>query len=163
MSYMIDFMKNRPLKKFPEYLCYRHPKSNVYMLSNKEGKLVGRMVAMPEYISDGTLYNPNKAGYFSLYIKRLFIEKEFRKKGAGRAFLNIAAKDSYNRSCQGNVHLVAQALESGGAPPQPFYRKFGFDSQNKSQMKAVDEFIKNGTPLPKYKWTTLMYFPADKK
>jgi GNAT superfamily N-acetyltransferase len=140
-----------------EYLCYRHPKSNIYKLANKEGKHVGTMVAMPEFISDNDIYNPDKKNYYSLYIKRLFINKEERGKGAGTALLNIAAADSYRRNCHGDVHLIAQALENYGTPPQKFYRKNGFDSQKAYHIETIDKAIKENTKLPPLLWITPMF------
>lgn len=160
ISDTVSFLKTPAHKKFPEYICYRHPKKDIYHLANNKGELVGRMRAYPEYIPDNDTYYPNASKYFSLYIQRLFIKPEFRDKKAGTAMLNIAAKDSFRRSCHGKVHLIAGAIENLGKPPQKFYRRFGFDSQYKSHIKYIDEAIKNNTPLPKnIKWETPMFLP----
>lgn len=144
-----------------KYICYRNPKGGIYRLFNKQGHIVGRMIANREYINTNDIYNPEKKDYYSLYIKRIFIEKEYRGKGAGKAFLNIAAAESYRRKCNGNVHLIAQALENMGTPPQKFYRKFGFNSQNKYHIEKIDEAIKNNTPLPPLRWITPMFLDRN--
>ena len=59
---------------------------------------------MPEYIPDGMLYNPKKSNYYSLYIKRLFIERDFRGKGAGK---------SYEKTLGVHTHRVVAAQMLG--------------------------------------------------
>ena len=147
--------------KGSEYLCHRANKSNVYEMSDNTGRIVGRMVAYPEFIKDSDTYYPDKKDYYSLYIKRLFVEKEFRHKGIGKYFLDIAATDSYKRNCDGNVHLIAERLEAGN-PPQKFYRKNGFDSQNKTHIDLIDKAIETNTSLPPARWITPMFLPKKK-
>jgi len=154
----MSLLVQKQLKKVPDYLCYRNSKSSVYVLAAKDGKIAGRMVAMPEFLSDTKTYYPDKKDCYSLYIKRLFVEKNYRSKGAGTALLNIAAKDSYRRHCSGNVHLIAQALEQGNHPHK-FYRKYGFDSQSKYHIDLIDNAIKNNTELPPARWCIPMFLP----
>ena len=163
MAYLIDFIKNKPLKKIPEYICYRHPKSNLYIMADKKGCIVGRMNAHPKYVPDSDTYYPGESGYYSFYINRLFVNKEFRNKGIGKAFLNIAAKESYRRNCDGKVHLIAAILEGGGKPPQKLYRKYGFDSRNKYHIALIDKAIKDKTDVSKMCWHTPMYLPKKNK
>lgn len=152
----MSILSTKPIKKIPEFIGYRHPKSNVYVLSDKNANIVGRMVAYPEFLRDNATYYPDKQNCYSLYIKRLFVEKEFRGKGAGQAFLNIAAAESYQRNCHGNVHLIAQSLE-GGKHPQKFYRRYGFDSQNRYHIELIDKAIEDNTKLPPARWITPMF------
>ena len=160
MRYLIDNIKYRTLKKVPEYICYRHPKKDLYVMVNKEGKLVGRMNAHPNYVEDKSYY-PGESDYYSFYISRLYIDKEFRNKGAGTAFLNIAAKESYRRNCDGKVHLIAKAI-MGEKRPHKLYRRYGFDSQKKDHIKLIDQAIEDKTDVQQLYYTP-MYLPQKNK
>lgn len=158
LTHKKSILQTRPLKKIPEYLCWKTPKKNTYFLFNKEGRLAGRMVAYKDYCTENDVFYPTKMSYASFYIKRIFIEQEFRQKGACKAFLNIAAKESYRNHCDGKVHLIAKDISGTGFHPQIIYRKYGFDSQNKYHIQNIDSAILNSSPLPKgIKWETPMF------
>ena len=114
----------------------------------KDGKYAGYMRAHPDFIEDNNIYYPRIKNYFSFYIKHLFIENEFRNQGLGRILLNIAKKESFRYDCDGKVHVVAGRLCGEEKLPHKFYRKNGFDSQYKTDIKLIDNAIKNNTEVP---------------
>lgn len=151
------------LRKQPtnwKYLCYRNPQKGPYIMFDKEGHIVGRMAAGKEFINNNDMYNPGKKDYYSLFIQRLYVPKEYRGQGIGSAFLRIAAKESYRRGCNGNVHVIAGSFEQGAKPPQKIYRRAGFNSQNKTHIEMIDKAIAENTPLPPARWVTPMYLES---
>ena len=111
---------------------------------NRQGNFVGEMTAYPETIHDlNRQFSPNADSYRSFYIKRLNVFD--RNKGAGRAFINIARKESLRNFCFGNLHVISSARFDKNNPPHIFYRKMGFKFNQYSKVteKYIDECIKN--------------------
>lgn len=149
----------KPNEKLADYVCCKNKKGTAFTINDSAGKVLGSIALMPEHIYDSKTFFPDMEGYTSLYIKRLFVEKEFRNKGIGKALLDIAAKESLKYGCDGRMHLIAQPMITEPMNrPQIFYRKYGFDSQDKWQMEALDKAIKDKTPLPPARWITAMYY-----
>lgn len=156
-------LSNKPiiksLDKISDYICQSNKNKTCFKISNSDGKVMGSISMSPEHIYDSKTYFPDMEGYTSLYIRRLFVEKEFRNKGIGKALLDIAAKESLKYGCEGRMHLIAQPMITEPQnKPQIFYRKYGFDSQNKWQINELDKAIKDNTPLPPARWITAMFY-----
>lgn len=116
--------------------------SIVYRMANRDGKYVGLMEAMPEILNNKQHpYSPNATSYPSLLIQKLSVGP--KRQGFGSTFIKIAKKDSLKNFCNGNIHLVASDMFDGCHPPQVFYRKLGFQFNNRSGVteRKVDEFI----------------------
>lgn len=141
-------LKFPPLKKHPitEYNVYRAPsriKRYTYTMFDKTGNIVGKMLAFPTTIRDiNRQYSPNADEYPSFFIDRLFAYQ--RKKGVGKAFINIAQKESIRNLCLGNLHVIASSYFDKTNPPYIFYRKLGFNCNKYTQetQKYLDNCIK---------------------
>lgn len=159
MEFISHIPLHKPSIKLADYVCCKNKKGMGFTINDTTGKVLGSIGIRPEHIYDSKTYFPDMEGYTSLYISRLFVEKEFRNKGIGKALLDIAAQESLKYGCDGRMHLIAQApITEPMNRPQIFYRKYGFDSQDKGQMAALDDAIKNNTPLPPARWITAMFY-----
>lgn len=120
-------LKSPKITDFITYV-YRSKTSGVYFykMLNKEGMLVGEMKAYPEVIYDKyRRFSPNADVYRSFFIDRLFAYK--KGVGIGKAFINIAKRESFRKVCFGNIHTVASSVFDKQNPPYIFFRKMGFD------------------------------------
>lgn len=133
-------------------------------LDNKTGKItyskqLGRLKGYKYLVRGCEEYYPDKDIYHSFYISRIKA-KEMRK-GIGTKLINLAKAESRRYDCDGRIHLDA-VNESN--PPFYFYRKMGFDSQDKQKIEIIDKYRALGEPLPqKYrKWCLAMYLPENK-
>lgn len=136
--------------KITKYFAYNPPKTNFYRLGDTKGNYVGYMLALPDYVENEAFY-PNISNYFSFYIKRILIDKDFRKQGAGKALLKIAAKESYRKGCDGKVHLIAGRLNSLETKlPHKFYWKNHFRSSDEPSNKKIKQAIENNSDIPSY-------------
>ncbi len=150
--------KSPPVSKY-----YALKKGTTYFLADTKGHYVGNMGAVPERIRENQTYYPDSKNYASLYITNLFINKKYRQKGAGSAFINIAVTESARRNCGGRVHLIAVHDDKTQLPPHIFYRKAGFDSQDWVIMDKINNFIEEGIKLPGKSLDAIpMYLPLDK-
>lgn len=132
----------------PKFFAYKAQKSNVYKLANDKGNYVGYMTAFPNYV-ETDVYYPDKTNYFSFYIKRLFVDREYRGNGAGKALLNIAAKESYRNGCDGCVHLTAGKINAQETKlPHKFYWRNNFVSSDEASNKSIKKAIENNTEIP---------------
>lgn len=161
--YCMKLMPNIPLhnssNKLANYVCHRCKNGSGFTINDTNGNILGNISIIPEHIYDSKTFFPDISGYTSLYIRQLFVQKEFRNKGIGKALLDMAAKESLKYGCEGRMHLIAQpVIAEPTNKPQIFYRKYGFDSQNKWQIEALDKAIKENTPLPPARWITAMYY-----
>lgn len=152
-----SLLHTKPLKKLPDIMVYNKNRRDHFVAFNKQGKQMGYMIAYPVHVSNpDTFYKLEE--YISFFIKRLFINKEYRGQGAGTALLNAANKLSCTPVCEGRVHLIAKKIFDAQAHPQKFYRKAGFDSQRKCHIERIDWAIKNNKPLPSdFLWETPMF------
>ena len=139
-----------PIKqpKLSNYFALRIKSKNtgafIYKMFDRKGKLVGEMTAFPETIYDSNRqFSPNADSYRSFYIKNLIAIE--RNKGVGKAFINIAKKESIRNFCFGNLHVISSARFDKNNPPHIFYRKMGFKFNQYSKVteKYIDECIKN--------------------
>lgn len=151
-------LKFPPIKqpKISTYFVYKIKSKNtgafIYKMFNRQGNFVGEMTAYPETIHDlNRQFSPNADSYRSFYIKRLNVFD--RHKGAGRAFINIARKESLRNFCLGNIHLISSARMDMENPPHIFYRKMGFLCSKYFKLieKYLDECIQNHTRIEKGK------------
>jgi hypothetical protein len=116
------------------------------MADIKTGEIIGEMKARPETIRDTyRRFSPNADVYVSFYIEKL---RAFKKNiGVGKAFINIAKKESFRHLCCGNVHLIAKNFLDVSDTPFVFYRKMGFsfNKYNQQTQKYIDDCIKTKT------------------
>ena len=156
-----NIIETRPTAPLSKYYVYKN--GNKYQMCDRNGNYVGNMVAHPERIFDKFTYYPKIKNYASLYIANLFINKNFRSKGAGKAFLNIAKRESYRRNCDGRVHLIAEHADLRQPPPHIFYRKQGFSTQFLSTLEKIDKIIKYGVKQINEEFQNIpMYFELKK-
>lgn len=146
-------LKFPPLKSHPltRFIVIKSKSKNtghyVYKMLDRNGNIAGRMEAHPETLYNyNHIYSPNADVYDSFCIDRLFSYD--RNKGAGRAFINIAKKESFKNFCIGNIHLIATNRYDIKHPSQIFYRKAGFKFgyRNNLTEKIIDDYIKGKTP-----------------
>lgn len=141
-------LKFPPLRKYPitEYIVYKASskiKKYHYTMFDRSGNIVGKMQASPTIIRDSNRqYSPNADVYPSFFIDRLFSYN--RNQGVGKAFINIAKKESLRSLCLGNLHVVASSYFDKTNPPYIFYRKLGFNCNkyNQETQKYLDNCIK---------------------
>lgn len=141
-----------PPKKLTQYLVTiyspkNNPQRTVYRMFDRDGSELGRMEATPMIVNNKYReYSPNADSYKSLYINRLIVNK--RNQGIGRAFINIAKKESVRKLCSGNLHVISSNLFDKNNPPHIFYRKMGFCFNKYSQrtQKYIDDCIKYNEP-----------------
>lgn len=123
----------------------KNSSSCIYNMFDRNGDFVGMMKAYPEVLQDDyRRFSPNSSRYKSFFIDRLFAYK--RNVGVGKAFINIAKKESFRFLCLGNIHTIASSVFDKVNPPYVFFRKMGFDFGRfcSVQKKQVDEAIKLG-------------------
>lgn len=121
----------------------------IYKMADiRTGKLVGKMIAYPEIVRDKyRMFSPNADVYSSFFIHRLY---SFVKNiGVGKAFINIAKRESIRTLCSGNVHLISRNPLNPKEVPHLFYRKLGFHCNKYYQVseKYFDECIKENKPV----------------
>lgn len=152
---MLTFAPLKP-HKMTEYIVIKTKNKNSaafwYRMFDTSGQEVGKMKAYPETIFDTTRqFSPNADSYRSFYIDRLF--SFFKDNGVGRAFINIAKKESLKEFCSGNVHVISTNRFDKDNPSHIFYRKSGFSFNKYSccYKKYIDECIKNHTQIEKGK------------
>ena len=120
--------------KIPNILFYNPANTNIYkMIDRNKGSVIGEM-------------------HFSvrndLYINSLDIDKNFRRQGFGKRFLNFARNLSKSLGLEGKLRVLAGAnIKDLQNPSFIFYRKYGFTSDNKETLKIIDEAIKNNTQI----------------
>ena len=137
--------------KLTNLLAYkRHGNGNfVYkMADTKTGKQVGLMIARPEVVRDKyRRFSPNADVYSSFFINRL--NSYVKNIGVGKAFINIAKKESVRTLCSGNVHLISKNTQNPKEAPHLFYKKLGFkcNKYNDKCNKYFDECIKENKPV----------------
>lgn len=143
-------LKLPPIKqiKITNYLTYKTKSKNtgafVYKMANKQGQIVGEMIAYPETIYDiNRQFSPHADSYKSFFIKSLMAFN--RNKNVGTTFINIAKKESLRNFCLGNLHLISSSRFDKINPPHIFYRKMGFKFNKYSKLteKYIDDCIKN--------------------
>lgn len=120
---------------------------------------LGRMKGAKTLVRETEEYYPNMDIYESFYIIRL--DATPPRKGTGQKLINLAQRESWCSGCKGKVHLDALNPDN---PPFYFYRKMGFDSQDRHKIEIIDNLMKNKLPVPdKYrKWCISMYLPKNK-
>ena len=136
--------------KLPDVLIYNPQGTNLYrMISTKEKKLVGQMIAHP---------NINH----QIEIAELYVFR--RRQGFGKKFLDFARNLSRKHGYEGHMILNASRTPyDPHNPPHIFYRKYGFTSDNKKMIKKIDNYIKKKKQLNAYQTPSLiMYYPDDK-
>lgn len=122
-------------------------------------KQLGRMKGHKSLVRETEQYYPNIDIYESFYVARLKANEP--RKGTGEKLINLAKRESWHSGCKGRVHLDAVNYNN---PPFYFYRKMGFDSQDRHKIEIIDNLMKNNLPVPdKYrKWCISMYLPKNK-
>jgi hypothetical protein len=146
---MINFSLLKPNRITNKIIYYRKGKGqNIFykMADTKTGKVIGEMKAKPETIRDMyRRFSPNADVYDSFYIERLRAFK--RHVGVGKAFINIAKKESFRYLCCGNIHLIAKNFLDIKDTPFVFYRKMGFsfNKYNQQTQKYIDDCIRTKT------------------
>lgn len=147
-------LKFPPIKqpKLTKYITYKikskQTDSYFYHMVDRTGNIVGKMKAKPETIYDKHRhFSPGADVYRSFFIDRLFAYK--KNSGVGRAFINIAKKESLRNFCLGNVHTIASSRFDQTNPPYVFFRKMGFEFGrfNSLMAKHVDECIKTNSKV----------------
>ena len=138
MSFNIN-MKIKPLRTLPEVLIYKMPDtfySGEYrMINTKTGKFVGEMIT-------SNLKLEKK--YLGIAILNIFKKRQ----GYGTRFLNFAKKLSQEQGAEGRLILKATTMpQDPHNPPHIFYRKFGFTTEDKKQLKKIDRHIKKNKQL----------------
>jgi GNAT superfamily N-acetyltransferase len=94
----------------------------------------------------------------SLYISLL--ESSHSGEGLGTALIDFAKDYSYEKNCQGNVHLYASTGFEPKKIPHIFYRKCGMGTNSSYKNKKLDFFIKRGkTATDENFKATYMYYP----
>lgn len=148
---MLKFPPLKPHKPIGNVVVYSQKNcfnSIVYRMANKnDGKNVGLMEVLPTVVNNKQhSYSPNATSYPSLLIQKLSVGP--KRQGLGSIFIKIAKKDSFKNFCNGNVHVVASDMFDMIHPPQVFYRKKGFQFNNRSKSTEfkVDEFIQGKIP-----------------
>lgn len=140
----IETKRPAPLSNY-----YAYENDGTYKICDRALNRVGDMVAFPERIKEHATYYPDSKNYASLYVANLFVAKEHRGKGVGKALMNIAKSESQRRNCNGRVHLIAEHTDLSQPPPHIFYRKNGLASQDWVKIDKIDTMIDYGTTLTK--------------
>ncbi len=134
--------------KLPARLIYKAEKdgqAKYNMFSTKTCEFLGYMKAETVTLMTKDFYPVDKPTK-SLYINKLEAFK--KREGVGTEFINFAKHLSKEQGAGGRIHLIAYNAESRANPPQKFYRKLGFTCKKQEDNIAIDEAIKNNTPLP---------------
>jgi len=83
-----------------------------------------------------------------LYIADLEIVKSERRKGYGKLFLDFAKNLSKKHGLNGRLRVLAGIkISDTSNPSHIFYRKYGFTTDNKQVLNAIDRGIKTGSQL----------------
>ncbi|MCR5265548.1 MAG: GNAT family N-acetyltransferase [Cyanobacteria bacterium RUI128] len=126
----ISLAKPEPI---PDILFYEPVKNCYRMIDMKRGVMTGEMSVCCRK---------------DLVIESLNIVKNERRKGYGTKFLDFAKNLSRRLGYDGDMRLMAAATAGGeSVPPHVFYRKYGFDSNNKAVLERIDNSIKTGEKL----------------
>lgn len=149
----------RFLKQPPEiliYCCKQTENNSVYKMAHtKTGNYIGEMIVHKQKFHYFAMETP---GVDSLSIDYLKVFK--RNQGFGTKFLNFAKSLSYEKGCNGNMHLISSACYDKGNPPHIFYRKYGFDSKNTKKLNEIDKAIITGKKN-EFQFDSIgMFFPA---
>lgn len=122
-------------------------------------KQLGRMKGSKTLVYPDEDYYPNMDVYESFYVAKL--EANELRKGTGRKLIHLAKCESRRLNCEGRVHLDAVNQDN---PPFYFYRRMGFDSQDKHKIEIIDKLLEKNKPFPEQykKWCIPMYFPTSK-
>lgn len=157
-----QFCPIRLKRNLPDYFAYVGKEfGNIYSynLTNKKGQYLGKMRAYINPETSAKVYRPQRNDYASFCIDYLYVKPKFRGERAGTALLDMAKHDSYKFGCNGNVHVIAGYLKNESTVPQVFYRKNGFITQNKKDMKIIDKAISKKYQFPmRFYLGTPMYF-----
>ena len=136
-----NYILETPRKvRIPDRIVTSYKKNGFYnyRMHKLNGEILGEMQAIPERVDIPDFY-PETKPYYSFYIKKL--ESYVRNCGVGKSFMKIAQKESYKTCCDGKVHLIARNTTNAKDKPDIFYRKCGFDSQNKAHIEIIDAAI----------------------
>ena len=140
------------ITEMPEVLIYNPPKTPIYKMST---------TFMPREVGWMRAYPINENGKKSLWVDELVIKE--KRRGYGTMFLDFARKLSERFECGGKLKLQAGiTIFDPTRPPHPFYRKYGFTSDNKKVLRKVDRAIRYHKTL-NYKKTPpiIMYYPPE--
>ena len=152
----------RFLKEPPELLIYgfkqNQHNSGYKMVHTKTGNCVGEMIVHNQQFHYFRFETP---GVDSLSIDYLKIFK--RNQGFGTKFLNFAQSLSKKNGCNGNMHLISSDCYDKETPPHIFYRKYGFDSNDKKKLNEIDKAIINGKKTQFNFDYICMFFPTKSK
>ena len=126
----ISLAKPKPI---PDILFYEPVKNCYRMIDVKRGIVAGEMSVCSRR---------------DLFIESLNIVKSERRKGYGTKFLDFAKNLSKRLGYNGDMRLMAAATAGGESiPPHVFYRKYGFDCNDKTILNNIDNSIKTGKKL----------------
>lgn len=137
--------------KITSLLAYKKRSNGSFiyrMADTKTGKRVGTMIGRPEVIRDTyRRFSPNADVYSSFFIHRLY--SYVKNIGVGKAFINIAKRESVRTLCSGNVHVISKNVLNPKEVPHLFYRKMGFscNKYNESSNQYFDKCIKENKPV----------------
>ena len=128
-----------------------------YSRINSRGINAGNLTGSA--LADALFMDPNMDVYESFYVAKL--EANELRKGTGRKLIHLAKCESRRLNCEGRVHLDAVNQDN---PPFYFYRRMGFDSQDKHKIEIIDKLLEKNKPFPEQykKWCIPMYFPTSK-
>lgn len=123
------------------------------MFTTKNPRPVGIMYAEPSVIDDKKYFH-----ILLLYIKE-------QRKGYGKEFIEFAKNRSKQMNCDGRVFLMADSnVMDSKAPPQIFYRKQGFTTNDKKYLEIIDSFIKEKKEMEnKDSKPIYMYYDPNKR
>jgi len=164
---ILQYPQNK--KPFPERLIYEHKNqgySSWYTMFDRID-VVGWMKGSVMHISKSDFYPENN--YDTFFIQRLKADTYYMNVGSD--FIKFAKNLSIKNGCNGRVCLVSTNRKR---PPHIFYRKKGFDCQDKEKIQILDNTIKNFTPKPNSskkvpapegsdRWVLKMFLPLTNK
>ena len=99
------------------------------------------------------------------YFQILLLYVRQQRKGFGAEFIEFAKNMSKKLDCEGRLFLLADKEVYGSkTPPQIFYRKQGFTTNDKEYLKKIDKFIKEGKEMEnKDSKPIYMYYDPNKR
>ena len=141
-----NLLKYPPLKpkQLPDRLIYKS--GDTYrMLSTKDGKILGIMVARPEFVTEKGIY-PKLKNFWAYYVVGL--QAKVRGQGVGKGFekfLREIAKD--DEKCQGRIYIRAfNNIDANHKASSTWWHARGYKGCDKAAQGDLERVLRGQKP-----------------